>query len=93
MYYILDENKRVQPATMEEFAAFINANDGENKLVRQIEILGYDVSTVFLGLDHSFDQGGEPIVFETMIFGSEHEYAERYKTYEEAMAGALSFGF
>ena len=45
------------------------------------------VSTVFLGLDHSFSDG-EPILFETMIFGGEHdEYQERYSTWEEAEAG------
>ena len=45
------------------------------------------VSTVFLGIDHSFD-GGVPILFGTMIFGGEHdEYQERYATWEEAEVG------
>jgi hypothetical protein len=51
--------------------------------------LGGDVrvSTVFLGLDHSFG-GGTPMLFETMIFGGEHDqYQERYATWEEAEAG------
>ncbi len=49
---------------------------------------GVEVSTVFLGLDHSFS-GGKPILFETMIFGGEHDdgYQERYSTWEEAEAG------
>ena len=47
------------------------------------------VSTVFLGLNHSFG-GGTPILFETMIFGGKHnEYQERYATWEEAEAGHL----
>ena len=47
------------------------------------------VSTVFLGLDHSFG-GGTPILFETMIFGGEHnDYQKRYATWEEAEAGHL----
>ena len=47
------------------------------------------VSTVFLGLDHSFG-GGIPILFETMIFGGKHNhYQERYATWEEAEAGHL----
>lgn len=46
------------------------------------------VSTVFLGLDHSFGFGGPPLWFETMIFGGPHdEYQERYTTYEEAVSG------
>lgn len=45
------------------------------------------VSTVFLGLDHSFGEG-TPILFETMIFGGKHDqYQERYGTWEEAEAG------
>lgn len=30
------------------------------------------ISTVFLGIDHSFGRG-RPVLFETMIFGGEHE--------------------
>lgn len=45
------------------------------------------VSTVFLGLDHSFG-GGVPILYETMIFGGPHDqYQDRYATKEEALAG------
>lgn len=44
------------------------------------------VSTVFLGLDHSFGHG-KPAVFETMIFGGEHDqWQERCSTWEEAEA-------
>ena len=45
------------------------------------------VSTVFLGLDHNFSEDGEPILFETMIFGSSNEYQERYHTWDEAEVG------
>lgn len=45
------------------------------------------VSTVFLGLDHSFGHG-PPLLFETMIFGGPHDqYQERYPTRDEAVAG------
>jgi len=45
------------------------------------------VSTVFLGLDHSFGHG-PPLLFETMIFGGEHDqYQERFETWEQAEAG------
>ncbi len=45
------------------------------------------VSTVFLGLDHSFGDG-PPLLFETMIFGGEHDqYQERFETWEQAEAG------
>lgn len=49
---------------------------------------GVHVSTVFLGLDHNFSGIGRPILWETMIFGGEHDqYQERYTTREEAIAG------
>jgi hypothetical protein len=47
-----------------------------------------EVSTVMLGTDHGFGMGGPPILFETMIFGGEHdEYQERYSTRAEAESG------
>jgi hypothetical protein len=58
---------------------------------------GITVSTVFLGLDHNYGEG-PPVLFETMIFGGDHnEYQERYCTWEEAEAGheeacKLAFG-
>lgn len=45
------------------------------------------VSTVFLGLDHNFGSG-EPLLFETMIFGGPlDEYTWRYETWEQAEEG------
>jgi hypothetical protein len=45
------------------------------------------ISTVFLGLDHNWGDGN-PILYETMIFGGKHdEYQERYCTKEEALEG------
>lgn len=57
------------------------------------------ISTVFLGLDHRFDGGWPPILFETMVFGPpiygdggesyrrEGFAQERYATWAEAEAG------
>lgn len=51
---------------------------------------GQVVSTVFLGLDHSF-AGGRPLLRETMVFADEHSnedlFVQRYHTYSEAMEG------
>lgn len=54
----------------------------------------YWVSTVWLGLDHSFG-GTIPVIFETMVFGAEAnkdgfrpDYAtSRYSTEQQALAG------
>jgi hypothetical protein len=47
------------------------------------------VSTVFLGLDHNWVSEGPPVLFETMIFGSQRlsEYQRRYCTWDEANTG------
>jgi len=48
---------------------------------------GVRVSTVWLGLDHS-DGEGPPLIFETMVFGGEHDdYTERYSTETQAKKG------
>lgn len=48
---------------------------------------GVTISTVFLGIDHSFGQG-PPLLWETMVFNGEHDEAqERYSTKEDALAG------
>jgi hypothetical protein len=43
------------------------------------------VSTVFLGLDHSWLSDGPPLIFETMIFGGPHsDHQTRASTWDEA---------
>lgn len=50
----------------------------------------YDVSTVWLGLDHGFGSD-VPLIFETMVFGGDEDWADllcqRYSTEEEAADG------
>ena len=59
----------------------------EDKTVGRDQFGDVRVSTVFLGMDHSFS-GGTPVLFETMIFGGEHDqYQERYCTWDEAEKG------
>ncbi|MGC2658832.1 MAG: hypothetical protein WA324_12815 [Bryobacteraceae bacterium] len=49
---------------------------------------GVKVSTVFLGLDHSFGADEEPLLFETMVFGGPHDQDQyRYPTWAAAEAG------
>lgn len=49
---------------------------------------GSRISTVFLGLDHSFTPGAKPVVFETLVFGGPlSDEMVRYCTYDEAEAG------
>ncbi len=85
--YYLNEDKTYRPAELMEWAEQFEHMD---RHVGNDMIEGKHVSTVWLGLDHGF-MGGEPLVFETMVF-SEHEprtdiYLDRYSTWDEAVAG------
>lgn len=67
--------------------------DPENRIVKQEYVTykgkEYFISTVDLGMDHSFGLG-EPLYYETMIFLKDSWtdlYCDRYTTREEALAG------
>src|SRR5262245_15434810 len=54
-----------------------------DRKVAKTQIDDVTVSTVFLGLDHGY--GGRVLLFETMVFGGEHDrMCERSATWEEA---------
>lgn len=85
-YYLLNPDHSVTP-TNDVVAWAKMFENTEKRIVRKTEIKGVFVSTVFLGLDHSFS-GGPPLLFETMIFGGKHNDSQwRYSTWEEALAG------
>jgi len=62
-------------------------HDPAYQTVRKARVGGIRISTVWLGLDHSFGQG-PPLIFETMVFGDrmDEEYF-RYATEAEAIEG------
>lgn len=64
--YILDGDKPVAEPDLAKWAVWFQS---ANRQVGYIEINGSIVSTVFMGLDHGFDDGKQPIVWETMVFG------------------------
>jgi len=46
-----------------------------------------EVSTVFLAMNHNYGNYGPPLLFETMIFGGEHDQDQwRCSTWEEAIS-------
>lgn len=48
---------------------------------------GRTVSTVFLGIDHSF-RSGPPVLWETMVFGNSDDSRQtRYRSAEAALRG------
>jgi hypothetical protein len=87
MYYILKDKVPVQVHDMEEWMDAFRLHD--SRIVAKTDLPDdIQVSTVFLGMDHSFGDDGPPILFETMIFGGALDgYQERYSTWEEAEEG------
>ncbi len=77
-------NGEIVPVTLLEWARSFETAD---RKVAFTEIGDIRISTVFLGLDHSYGDG-PPLWFETMTFGGEHDNEQdRYTTLEEAMRG------
>lgn len=55
--------------------------DFKGRRINQTTVDRWDISTVFLGLDHRCSDDGPPLIFETMIFDAtdrDHRYADRY---------------
>ena len=75
------------PGECNDLMEWAKQMEGKNRIVEQSQFGDVKVSTVFLGLDHSSGDG-EPLLFETMIFGGENDkYQDRYSTWDEAVEG------
>ena len=82
--YILDGRKAVKCYDILTRAKWFEKAD---RHVEKTESGDISVSTVFLGLDHQFGDG-PPLLFETMIFGGEHDEDQwRYETWADAEKG------
>lgn len=81
--------------TREEWSALFEnrKNDDSHRIgFTKLNHGEYEISTVWLGLDHSSGMGGPPLIFETMVFGHGDEplyewEQRRYSTKEQARAG------
>jgi hypothetical protein len=83
MKYILDGHK-VKEVDLMTWAKWFEQAD---RCVAKDTINGVYISTVFLGLDHSFGSG-PPLLFETMVFGGPLDQEQkRYSTWEESEIG------
>ena len=83
--YVLDGKKAVPCEDLMEWAIWLEGADKKVALTRSIGDV--EISTVFIGLDHSFGKG-PPLIFETMVFGGPLDgEQDRYSTWEEAEAG------
>lgn len=85
MKFILDENKEVvEVGSVTDWAEWFEKHD---RTVAKTDFDGFVLSTVFLGVDHSFGEG-PPVLFESLFFGGKYDgLMWRYETYEQAVKG------
>jgi hypothetical protein len=85
VWHVLDEENRLVPVSgLKEWAEKITE---EKRHVRKTFIGEVEVSTVFLGFDHSWGFG-KPEFFETLISAGNHSgWKQRYSSYDQALAG------
>lgn len=87
-YFKLNKDHTTEAIFFDEYHEYSKKNItmkvvGKQKIGEDIE-----VSTVFLGINHAYNDNIEPILFETMVFGGKHdEFMMRYKTWDEAIDG------
>ncbi len=75
---------------VDSFADWATKFEKSNCLVNVTHIDNTQVSTVFLGIDHSFMNEGKPLLFETMLFSDNKDLDGRqwrYTTWDEAVEG------
>ena len=87
--YILEGHTPVRASSLIAWATWF---EEANRTVAKTAITpSVEVSTVFLGLDYNFEGYGEPILFETMVFGGALDQEQaRYRTWDEASVGHIS---
>lgn len=89
--YILDGHTPVRCTDRMAFIFWMAKTDQDGtRRVAIDEIGGWEVSTVFLGVDHGWGLTDKPVLFETMLFdaaGKSTGLQRRYHTWEEAEAG------
>jgi hypothetical protein len=82
-YYILNGHTPVREPNMLAWGQWMETADCH---VNQTTIGVLWISTIFLGIDHNFFAGQPPRLFETIIFGFDHDdsYQTRCATWEQA---------
>lgn len=93
-YYFLDEDGNPQPTpsiwemSLEESGNYWTWLEA-NKRVKETTLGDFWISTVFLGIDHSFMDNESPVLWETMITknGEFLDYQRRYVSQADAEYG------
>jgi hypothetical protein len=91
--YILNDDGQAVPCD-NSMAWALWYESAQTERTRQLALTRIDnhtfVSTVFIGIDHNWSSSGDPVLWETMIFGDGGEsngYQRRYSSREAALTG------
>lgn len=84
-HYVLDEAGN--PVEEKDLLTWARWFESADRTVARDQIDEARISTVFLGMDHSYTEG-PPVLYETMVFGGQFDlYEVRYQTQEQALVG------
>lgn len=84
-YRLTDDGEPVLELNVLTLARWFETTD---RRVAETQLDGCRISTVFLGIDHDVTGEGPPVLWETLIFGGEHDGAgNRYSSFAAAVAG------
>jgi hypothetical protein len=84
--YILVGQTPVEESDLLTWGRWLETTDTR---VRRTRVGPYEVSTVFLGLDHQFSPGGPPLLFETMVLVPELKHAIKLGRLEQEVPDFL----
>jgi hypothetical protein len=96
-YYILNDDHSVTSIPQEEYFELMQTDPEKYSITQHIRHTNYKgirVSTIFMALDHSFNEG-PPVLFESMVFYKDKkqtkeyydQYQTRYTSYNDAIEG------
>lgn len=89
--YVLDGHEPVPCCDLDEWSHWMfGAGENQTRRVALDEVGGFEVSTVFLGIDYRWGMTPQPVLFETMVFKistGKSVDQRRYSTWDEAEAG------
>jgi len=77
------------PVLEQDLIAWAIWFENADRTVCKIRKRGVEVSTVFLAIDYNFEEG-DPLLFETMVFGGKYDGLQRRcSTWEQAASQHL----
>lgn len=86
-YKYMFDQKTKKVTVCDDLLEWVKYMETADRIVAKDKVEETTVLTVFLGINQNWG-GGDPILFQTMIFGGEfNKFQEQHTSYEEALKG------